>query len=160
MSLNFPEQALNNRVAKVGVGAYLTAQANTTVTTAYTRLLGTFSNVELEGFEIDDTTSKLMYNPEDGLARTFKLNYSGELSCTGINDVAIVGIELTRDGSSSIVTGTECSTTCRTADSPFPFSKVFPIELEVGDLIEIQVKGDDSFTVTMYEFATTLTKFY
>ena len=158
--ITLPSQAINDRVAKVGVGAYLTSPATTAVTTAYTRLLGTFTNVELEGFELDGTSGKLMYNPDDGLNRTFLLLYSGNVQGASSNDIVIVGIEITRDSVSAITSGTEVATICRVASSPYPFAKVFPLSLEVGDLIELQVKGDSSFTLTMDEFATTLTKFY
>jgi len=158
--LNFTWGAVNNRVAKIGVGAYLSASDTTDVTTSYIKLEGTFVNVEFEGFEIDGATSKLKYNPADGIDRTFKLAYSGEGHCPTKNDEFTVGIEVTNDGTPAIVTGTESVVKCRTAGSPYGFSRVFPLSLEVGDLIQIQVKGDASFTLTMDEFTTTLTKFY
>ena len=158
--LNFTWAAVNDRVAKVGIGAYLTASTPTPSTTAYTRLLGAFTNVETEGFEYNVAEGKMMYNPADGLSRTFNLLMSGQLNCPNVNDVATIGLELTRDGVAGIVTGTEISVTCRTASSPYSFSRVYPIALEVGDLFEIQIKGDASFTITVDEFSTTLTKFY
>lgn len=158
--LNFPWEAVNNRVAKVGVGAYLTASADTACTTAYTRMLGTFENEEISGFEIDATTSKLKYNPEDGVARTFMLIYAGEGSCPTNNDHYTVGVELTRDDSSAIVTGTENQVTCRSAGSPYPCMKVFLLPLQVDDLIEIQLKADGTKTVTMDEFSAVLVKVY
>ena len=160
MALNFPWSEVNNRVAKVGVGSSLSAATNTPVTTTYTRLLGTFTNTELEGFELDEATDKLKYNPADGLDRTFDLIYTGQLNCPNLNDVATIGIELTRDASSSIVDGTETAVTCRTAGSDYSFARYFPLAIKVGDLIEIQIKGDASFTVTVDEFSTSLTKKY
>ena len=160
MALNFSEQAVNNRVAKVGLGAFLASSTNTPVTTAYTRLLGTFTNVESEGFELDVPSGKLKYNPDDGLDRTFTLVMSGQVNCPNVNDVATIGLEVTRDEVAAIVVGTEVATTCRTAGSPYSFSRVYPLSLEVGDLFEIQIKGDASFTVSVDEFSTTLTKFY
>lgn len=158
--LNVPWQAVENRVAKVGVGAILSAEDTTDVTTTYARLEGTFTNIELEGFELDVSTSKLKYNPSDGVARTFKLSYSGEMTCPSVNDIGSIAIELTRAAVSEIINGSESNVTCRTANSPYSFSRVLPVTLEVGDLIEIQVKGDASFTLTMKAFTTTLTKFY
>ena len=157
-SLNEGE-VVDKRIAKVGVGAYLTASATTAVTTSYTTLLGTFDNVEISGFEIDVPTSKLKYLPSDGVTRTFNLIYSGVVKCPSNNDVVTVGIEHT-NGSAAIVAGTETAITCRIGGSSYPFAKVFPMTLESGDLIEIQVKGDASFTLTMDEFSTTLTKMY
>jgi len=153
-------EAIQNRSQKVGVGAFLTASDTTAVTTAYTRLEGTFSNVELEWFELDVPSGKLKYNPTDGLARTMLLNYSGYLSCPNFNDIATIGIEVTRDEVAAIVTGTETAIICLQSNSPYSFGRVYPLPLESGDLIEIQIKGDASFTVTMNEFSTTLIKFY
>ena len=160
MALNFSEQAVNNRVAKVGVGAYLSTATDTPVTTAYTRLLGPFVNVELEGFEIDGTSGKLMYNPDDSFVRTFVLQYAGNLNCPSLNDIATIGIQLTRATVESMIPGSETPVTCRTAGSDYHFARTTPVTFEVGDLIEIQVKGDSSFTCNVANFVTTLTKFY
>lgn len=160
IQLSKPWEAIDNRTAKVGVGAYLTSATTTPVTTTYTKLLGIFNNVELEGFEFDATSGKLKYNPDDGTDRTFLLTYSGNVECPSPNDEVTVGIEVTTDSVASIVLGTETSITCRSSNSPYAFDKTFPLSLTVGDLIEIQVKGDSSFTLQVDEFSTTLTKFY
>jgi len=158
--LNFTWEAVNNRVAKVGAGAYLTTPTPTPVTTTPTRLLGTFTNVEAEGFEIDGATGKLKYNPTDGLARTFVLIYSGNVEGAGSNDIVGVTIEVVRDSVASIIPGSSTETICRLSASPYPFSRGVPYTYEVGDLIEIQVYGDSSFTLIMAEFTTNLFKFY
>ncbi len=153
-------QGIANKIAKVGIGAFLATPTTTDVNGTYTRLLGTFTNVQIEGFEFDVPSGKLKYNPIDGVNRTLKLIYSGDVSCPSNNDEVTIGIELTRDSVESIVTGTETTVKCRTNSTPYTFSKVFPLDVEVGDLIEIQIKGDATFTATMIEFATTMTKFY
>ena len=156
--LNFPWSAVNNRVAKIGVGAYLTASANTAVTTSYTRLLGTFNNEFLEGFIIDTGNGdKLTYQPDDGLTRTFLLIYSGEVSAPTNNDEITVGIEK-GDGTPAIVSGTVRTVDCRVANSPYVIASVYPITLEDGDTIEIQIKGDRSFTATVSQFSAVITK--
>jgi len=153
-------QGIANKIAKVGIGAYLGTPTTTDVDGTYTRLLGTFTNVQSEGFELDVPSGKVKYNPVDGVNRTFNLNYSGDVSCPTNNDEVTIGIEVTRSAVAAIVTGTETTVKCRTNSTPYTFSKIFPLDLEVGDLIEIQIKGDATFTATMIEFATTLTKFY
>ena len=92
MALNFPEEAINNRVAKVGVGAYLGTPTDTSVTTTYTRLLGTFTNKEADGFELDDD-DKLVYNPTDGIARTFLFNASYAVKSSVVNASVKIGLE-------------------------------------------------------------------
>ncbi len=148
------------KIATVGIGAFLTSSDTTAVTTSYVRLEGTFDNVEDEMFEINLSTERIKYNPVDGLTRTFTLTYTGDLSCPSNNDVATIGIEVTHDEVSTIVNGTEAHVTCRVGGSAYPFAKAYPLTLEANDEFEIQIKGDSSFTVTMNEFATTMTKFY
>lgn len=155
--LNFPWAAVNNRVAKVGVGARLSAAADTPVTTAYTRLLGTFTNVALEGFEIDGTSGKLTYRPDDGVSRTFLLIWSAQVEAPSVNDEITIGIEY-GDGSPTVVA--ERTIICRTADSPYSAMALYPITLDDEDTIEIQIKGDSSFTATVDAFGTALIKMY
>ena len=156
-ALNFPWAAVNNRVAKAGVTAYLTASANTAVTTSYTKLLGTFSNEFIEFFEIDGTSGKLTYRPDDGVSRDFKVDYSCEVSAPSVNDVITFGVEA-GNGSPVIVPGSEVSITCRTAGSPYPGGAIAHVRLDPEDTIEIQIKGDSSFTATVNQFSTSLIK--
>ena len=158
-ALNFPWLAVNNRVAKSGVGAYLTAPADTAVTTSYTRLLGTFSNVEISDFEIDGTSGKLTYRPADGVSRTFLLLYSAQVEAPSVNDVITIGVEA-GNGAPAIIAGSERSVVCRTAGSPYAIANVIPVTLDDEDTIEIQIKGDSSFTATVDEFSTALIKMF
>lgn len=156
--LNKEWAAVENRTEKVGVGAYLTASAVTAVTTDYTRLLGTFSNIVLEGFIINGD-DKLEYAPADGISRTFLLKYSGEVQGEVVNDLITIGIE-TGNGTLGILAGSETTVTCRTASSPYVMAKNIPITLDDGDTVEIQIKGDASFDATVNEFSTSLIKYF
>lgn len=154
--LNFPWEAVNNRVAMVGVGAELTAPATTPVTTSYTRLLGTFENEFIEGFFIDtENDNKLTYHPDDGTTRTFQLYWSAQVEAPTNNDEITIGIEY-GDGVTEVVA--ERTAFCRVADSPYGMSTVYIIELNDMDTIEIKIKGDSSFTATVDAFNTTLLK--
>ena len=154
--LNKSWTAVDNRTAKVGAGARLTASADTAVTTSYTRLLGTFENEFIEGFFIDtENDNKLTYHPSDGITRTFLLLWSAQVSAPGVGDIVTIGIEY-GNGTTEVVA--ERSITCRTAGSPYGATAVYVIELADGDTVEIQIKGDSSFTATTTAFGTALTK--
>ena len=156
-TLNEPWQAIDDRNAMVGVGARLSAAADTAVTTSYTRLLGTFTNEALSGFEIDGTTGKLTYRPDDGLTRTFLLIWSAQVEAPTVNDEITIGVEY---GNGTPVIVAERTIICRTADSPYSATALFPITLDDEDTIEIQIKGDSSFTATVDAFGTALIKMY
>ena len=154
--LNVPWLAIQNRIALVGVGAELTASATTPVTIAYTRLLGTFENEFIEGFFIDtENDNKLTYHPDDGVTRTFKLQWSGQVEAPTNNDKITIGIEY-GNGTTEIVA--ERTILCRVADSPYNISALYVITLNDMDTIEIQIKGDSSFTATVDAFSTVLSK--
>lgn len=159
-SLNFPWSQINDFGGKAGVGAYLTAPATTDVTTAYTTLLGTFNNVVSEMFIIN-LDGKLEYSPSDGISRTFQLLYSATVQAPNVGDIITIGVEI-GNGSPVIVAGTEVAIFCKTANVPYNGAMVLPIAalMEPGDTIEIQIKGDSSFTATVNAFNTSLMKFY
>lgn len=158
-TLNKPWEAVENRTEKCGVSAYLTASANTAVTTSYTKLLGTFSNKVIEDFEIDGTSGKLTYRPADGITRIFKLDYACTVSAPNVGDIITIGVEA-GDGAPVIIPGSETSITCRTAGDPYFGGAITSIELVPEDTIEIQIKGDASFTATVEEFSTSLVKMF
>ena len=148
--LNFTESAINNRVAKVGVGAYLSTPQTTTIAVVdtYQRLEGIFTNNVLEGFFIDtENDNKLTYHPDDGAARTFAIIVPVSIKSDTVNTTCVVSLE-SGNGTTATIDGSEVTIRTDTADVYRNGTIVIPVAVEDGDTIEIQIKADKTADIT------------
>lgn len=155
--MGFTRTSYSNR-PKVGVFAALTAEANTTVTTAgtFVAISGTFSNTPLEGFSFTaDPAIKL----ENG-SGFYKVEWAA--SAKGDSNGIQVHIGIAKNGET--LTTASPSVMCsflKTANESQALGGVFVLELEQGDTVQLQLTADgNGDVITLTHFTTAISQFF
>ena len=153
--LNKTWKQIEDNTEDICASAYLTPPFDTpSVGTSYTRVLGAFVNKCFEGFELDGS-DRLLYNPDDGVTRTLKLDWSGVVAVNTTGNTVYVAIE--KNGTE--IGGSVGTAFAKVSGEPYILGAVTSVELAPDDYIEIVVKlATGTYTVTVSELSTTLSK--
>ena len=143
---------------KSGVYAYLSAQADTTITTAsiYYPVAGTFTNAPVENF-----SSGTVYPPSikyDGtLTQYFEIDWHATIKA----DAAATTVGFGVKKNSSFVTGSDMSTLCKTAGEEYSLSGTCIVELAQNDEIQLVVTSDgNGDIITVVHYTTSINEFF
>jgi len=153
--LNKTWEKIETNTEDICASAYLTPPYDTpSVGTSYTRVLGTFVNKCFSGFELDGS-DRLLYNPDDGVTRTLKLDWSGVVSVNTTGNTIYVAIE--KNGTP--IGGSTGQAFAKVSGEDYVLGAVTSVELAPNDYIEIVIKlATGTYTVTVSELSTTLSK--
>jgi len=134
------------------VWAYVSASAVTTVTTAgtYYPIQGTFVNDMTDFGAATTNTPGIKYTGT--LTRNFKILIQGQVESDSTNTTATIGVK--KNG--TLITGSDISTICRVADSPYHIGAVVMVELAQNDEIQLVTTSDGSGDELTYPKLQTL----
>lgn len=140
-----------------GAFAYLTAQANTTVTTGGTfyKIGGTFSNPVINGFSLG-VSDTIDY---DGSGGIFEIDWHATVSCDDASRTVHVGIAI--DGETLTTSSPSVmAILCKTAGEKYSLGGTDVVTLATGDTVQLQLTSDTNLdVVTVYHFTTTIRRF-
>lgn len=141
---------------RYGVFAYLTASADTTVTTGgtFVPILGTFANDPMVGFHYGETD--IVY---DGVPGYFEIDFHASVSSEDAGRTVSIGDAINGEtlttSSPSIM-----SVFCKYANEVLPLSGTNVVYLEAGDTIQLQLtSSSDGDVITVNHFTTTIRRF-
>lgn len=141
---------------KCGVFAYLTASADTTVTSkdTYYPILGTFSNTVLQDFT---TVADPAIKYTGTLTQYFMITWNATVSST--HNGCTVKIAIKKGG--ILVDSSVMGTLCKTAGELYNLSGITVVELATNDTIQLVLTADgDGDVVTNHYFTTALMEFF
>jgi len=143
---------------QIGVFAYLSAPANTTITTlnVYQYIVGTFLNPVLELFSVlSAPTPQIVYT---GLT-PYYFEIDWQASVTANTNNTTVTVAVFKNG--SIITGSNMVQFCKTALDPFCFAGTCVVSLKADDSIQLVVTSDGTGDVLTFNgFTTTIRRFF
>jgi len=143
---------------KCGIFAALSAQADTTITTAgtYYPVLGTFTNAPIECFGVATTyTPGIKYS--DSLTQYFEIDWHASLSCDSKN--ATVHCSIFKNG--VLVSSSVMSTFLKNLGQQYNLSGTTVVELATDDEIQLMATAnDDGDKITFYSYTTTISEFF
>lgn len=154
-----PTNAVPGIGGKFGVFAYLTAQADTTITTAETwyPIEGTFSNSPFENFvaaTVNPPGIKYNHNITQYFIVAGQLTFSSSALTS-----PTVTVTLKKNG--SIVPACEMSLYTKNANQKYSLAGSYVLELEEGDEIQMVMTSDtDGNVVTVYQFLLSIMRFF
>lgn len=145
-------------LVETGVFAALSAEADTTITTAgtYYPILGTFSNTPIQGFSAGtEYTPSVKYT--QSLTRYFEIDWHASFSADAASTTVHFGIKKNGVLESDSVMGT----LAKTAGEVYHLSGTDVVELETDDEIQLVVSSDgDSDVISVIHYTTTIRPFY
>ncbi len=151
------DDALIARDSDARVHAYLSAEADTTVTTGgtFVPILGTFTNSPAVKFSLD--VDKLQY---DGTAtQEFEIDWAASISSEDAGRTVHIGISKNE----TVLATSDASVNgifLKYADEPLPMSGTLVLSLATDDNVQLQVTSDTNLDViTFYHFITTIRPF-
>lgn len=143
---------------KCGVYAYLSAPADTTVTTSgtYDTINGSFTNSPMENFSL--VLSPIIGIRYDGtLTQHFEIDWYSTLTSSTNN--CIVSCAIWKNG--DLISGSIMSQTIKLAGSLYTISGTCVVELAQNDVISLVVTSDhDEEVVTFNKYTTTIREFF
>lgn len=143
---------------KCGVAAFLSAQANTTITTAlnYYPINGTFTNSPIECFGAATVhTPGIKY--EGDKTQYFEIDWHATISA----NVAATAVILGAKKNGVLDSGSLMAQTCVLNTDIYNLSGTVVIELAKDDEIQLVVSSDGSGDIiTFYKYTTTITEFF
>ncbi len=142
---------------QVGVGAYLTAAANTTCTDADTfyAISGTFENDPLKGFTLG--ASAIVYS---GRTRYFEIDWHATIEGDSNSIVAHIGAAIAGE-TLTIASAFVMGVFLKTSSEPLSLSGTRVVELSAGDTIQLQCAADGAGDVLTFDhFTTTIRPFF
>lgn len=141
---------------KSGIFAYLSASANTTITTAgtYYYINGSFTNSPIENFSLVADPA-IRY---DGTkTQHFETDWHATISADIANTTVTIGIK--KNG--TLVTSSLMSTFCKNVGELYNLSGTTVVELATNDKIQLVVTSDGSGDIiTFNNFTTTINEFF
>lgn len=141
---------------KCGASAHITTPAATTVTSAgtYYPILGTFSNPNLEQFEVVADPA-IKYTGPDTM--DFEVDWHATISCNNASRHVTIAIKKNADVQTSSVMGT----TLKTAGDKYALSGTCVVSLTTNDKIQLVLTSDNNGDeMTAHYFTTTIKPFF
>jgi hypothetical protein len=143
---------------KTGVFAFLSAPANTTVTTGgtYYPIAGTFTNDPLENFGAGTVyTPSIKY--EGNLNTSFEIDYNATFRTTSSNETVSFGIK--KNG--VLLAGSVMGNVAKTAATDYAVSGTVVTTLTKDDEIQLVITAEtDGEVVSVQNFTTTIRPFF
>lgn len=144
--------------SNVGVFAYLSASADTTITTAgtYYPILGTFTNNPLEGFAAA-TAFPPGIKYVEAETEYFKILWAASISADSASTTVSFGVKK----NNVLETGSLMSTLCKTAGELYAISGIYVVELATNDEVQLVVTTDgNGDVITVDNYTTAITHFF
>ena len=143
---------------KVGVFAYLSAEANTTITTAgtYEAIAGTFTNTVIESFSAATVvTPGIKY--DGSLTQHLETDWHATIAADS-NSVTVT-MAVFKNGAMN--PGSAMEILCKTAGESYSLSGTCVCEMETDDEMQLVVTSDnDGDVITVKEYTTTINEFF
>lgn len=141
---------------KLGVFAYLTAPAVSTIVTAgtYVPIAGTFSNAPMEGFSFSATPA-IKYNHT--LTQYFKIEWYASLKSD--KSATQVSLSIKKDG--LLLIGATMTQVCKQIGDLYTLAGTAVVELAQNGEIQLVLTCDkDNTNITIDTFTTTIHEFF
>ena len=146
------DELLDDLSSKSSTFAYLSASADTTITTPidWYAIQGTFIN-DFEDFELD--TDKIKYTGDEKYK--FEIDWHAKLA----SDTVATKINITVSVNGTPVETSKMGAYLKTADEPIAVSGTEIVTLEKNDTVQLVVQADKACDLTFGFFVTGINKF-